>query len=114
MELRTRPLSSKLGSPPSSLVRPAAAIIAPRNASRNQARVTVATPGSAQTILVIGSDHRAGMPWKSAHTDTMMLVRLNPNSSTINVLSVPRDLEVQLHAHRSRFTGRLNAAYSLG
>jgi polyisoprenyl-teichoic acid--peptidoglycan teichoic acid transferase len=79
-----------------------------------QARVTVATPGSAQTILVIGSDHRAGMPWKSAHTDTMMLVRLNPNSSTINVLSVPRDLEVQLRAHRSRFTGRLNAAYSLG
>jgi polyisoprenyl-teichoic acid--peptidoglycan teichoic acid transferase len=79
-----------------------------------QARVTVATPGSSQTILVIGSDHRAGTPWKSANTDTMMLVRLNPNSSTINVLSVPRDLEVQLKARGGRFTGRLNAAYSIG
>ena len=26
----------------------------------------------------------------------MMLVRLDPNSSTINVLSVPRDLKVQI------------------
>ncbi|HZO76572.1 MAG TPA: LCP family protein [Solirubrobacteraceae bacterium] len=79
-----------------------------------RARVTVATPGSSQTILVIGSDHRAGTPWKAANTDTMMLVRLNPNSSTINVLSVPRDLEVQLHGPGGQFTGKLNAAYSLG
>ncbi len=79
-----------------------------------RARVTIATPGSPQTILVIGSDHRAGTPWKAANTDTMMLVRLNPNSSTINVLSVPRDLEVQLHGRGGQFTGRLNAAYSLG
>ena len=26
----------------------------------------------------------------------MMLVRIDPNSSTINLLSVPRDLEVQI------------------
>jgi LCP family protein required for cell wall assembly len=74
------------------------------------ARVTIANPGSPQTILVIGSDHRAGEPWNAANTDTMMLIRLNPNSSTINVISVPRDLEVQLPG----FTGKLNAAYSLG
>jgi polyisoprenyl-teichoic acid--peptidoglycan teichoic acid transferase len=79
-----------------------------------QARVTVASPGSPQTILVIGSDHRAGTPWKTANTDTMMLVRLDPNSSTINVLSVPRDLEVRLKGPHGPFTGRLNAAYSLG
>jgi polyisoprenyl-teichoic acid--peptidoglycan teichoic acid transferase len=79
-----------------------------------RARVSIAGPGSPQTILVIGSDHRAGEPWKAANTDTMMLVRLNPNSSTINVLSVPRDLEVQLKGRAGRFTGRLNAAYSLG
>jgi LCP family protein required for cell wall assembly len=76
-----------------------------------RARVTVATPGSPQTILVIGSDHRAGAPWRSANTDTMMLVRLDPNSQTINVLSVPRDLQVQLPGAG---VGKLNAAYSLG
>ena len=78
------------------------------------ARVTIAKPGASQTILVIGSDHRAGTPWKSANTDTMMLVRLDPNSSTINVLSVPRDLEVQIPAGGGSFTGKLNAAYSVG
>ncbi len=81
-----------------------------KNPALKQARVTIPTPGSAQTILVIGSDHRAGEPWKAANTDTMMLIRLNPNSSTINVISVPRDLQVQLPG----FTGKLNAAYSIG
>jgi LCP family protein required for cell wall assembly len=82
-----------------------------RTPALKRARVTVAPPGSPQTILVIGSDHRAGEPWRAANTDTMMLVRLNPNSSTINVLSVPRDLEVTLPGAG---TGKLNAAYSLG
>jgi len=81
-----------------------------KNPALKHARVVVANPGSAQTILVIGSDHRAGEPWRAANTDTMMLIRLNPSSSTINVISVPRDLQVQLPG----FTGKLNAAYSLG
>src|SRR5205807_199680 len=54
---------------------------------------------------------RAGASWKSANTDTMLLVRLDPNSSTINVLSLPRDLRVQVPGHG---IWRLNNAYSLG
>ncbi len=81
-----------------------------KNPAIKHAPVVVANPGSPQTILVIGSDHRAGEPWKAANTDTMMLIRLNPNSTTINVLSVPRDLQVQLPG----FSGKLNAAYSIG
>jgi polyisoprenyl-teichoic acid--peptidoglycan teichoic acid transferase len=73
--------------------------------------VTVPNPGDPQTILVIGSDHRAGTSWSSANTDTMMLIRMNPNSATINVLSVPRDLEVQVPAVG---TAKLNSAYSQG
>ncbi len=75
-----------------------------------------ANPGSPQTILVIGSDHRAGTPWKTANTDTLILVRLNPSSSTINVLSVPRDLEVQIPQVKGGggFPGRINEAYSIG
>jgi polyisoprenyl-teichoic acid--peptidoglycan teichoic acid transferase len=75
------------------------------------AQVTIANPGDPQTLLLIGSDHRAGTSWNSANTDTMLLVRLDPNSSTINLLSLPRDLEVQIPGFG---TAKLNAAYSDG
>jgi len=76
-----------------------------------RAQVTIANPGDPQTLLLIGSDHRAGTPWKTANTDTMLLVRIDPNSSTINLLSLPRDLKVQIPGHG---TWKLNEAYSLG
>jgi LCP family protein required for cell wall assembly len=75
------------------------------------ANVVIPNPGDPQTILVIGSDHRAGTPWRSANTDTMMLVRLNGSSQTINVMSVPRDLRVQVPGVG---TAKLNSAYSVG
>ena len=77
----------------------------------SNANVTLPPPGAPQTILVVGSDHRAGEPYSAANTDTMMLVRLNPASSTINVLSIPRDLEVTIPGFG---TGKINAAYSDG
>ncbi|HWF24345.1 MAG TPA: LCP family protein [Solirubrobacteraceae bacterium] len=78
------------------------------------AQVVVPNPGDAQTILIIGSDHRAGTSWTSANTDTMMLVRLDPNSSTINVMSIPRDLKVQIPEGGTTVTAKLNSAYSIG
>ncbi|HTP18716.1 MAG TPA: LCP family protein [Solirubrobacteraceae bacterium] len=77
-------------------------------------RVTVPNPGSPQTILLVGSDHRAGTPFRDVNTDTMMLVRLNPSSSTINLLSVPRDLKVQIPEGGGVATAKLNAAYFYG
>jgi polyisoprenyl-teichoic acid--peptidoglycan teichoic acid transferase len=76
--------------------------------------VTIPNPGDPQTLLLIGSDHRAGTPFSSANTDTMMLVRIDPSSSTINLLSVPRDLEVQIPEGGVMATDKLNAAYSIG
>ncbi len=78
------------------------------------AQVTIADPGNPQTILIIGSDHRAGTSWSSANTDTMMLVRLDPASYTINVLSIPRDLQVQIPEGGGLVTAKLNSAYSVG
>ncbi len=75
------------------------------------ANVTLPAPGQPQTILIVGSDHRAGEPYKSANTDTMLLVRLNASSQTINVLSVPRDLEVNIPGVGS---AKINEAYSVG
>ncbi len=78
------------------------------------AQVTIPDPGSAQTLLLIGSDHRAGEPFRYSNTDTMMLVHIDPNSSTINLLSVPRDLKVQIPEGNVLATDKLNAASSIG
>jgi LCP family protein required for cell wall assembly len=82
--------------------------------SIKNAQVTVADPGHPQTLLLIGSDHRIGEPFSVAHTDTMMLVRMDPDSSTINVLSIPRDLKVQIPEHGYTVTDKINSAYSIG
>ena len=75
------------------------------------ARVVVPNPGSAQTILLLGSDHRPNTPISAANSDTIILVRLDPSSSTINVVSVPRDLRVTIPGGGVQ---KINAAYSLG
>lgn len=69
--------------------------------------------GGAQTILLLGSDSRKadrkyGYP---ARSDTMMLVRLNPNRDVTTVLSFPRDLKVQIPG---KGIGKMNEAYAYG
>ena len=79
------------------------------------AQVTVPNPGDAQTILILGSDHRAHTPLSASNSDTIILVRMDPNSSTINVISIPRDLQVQIPVPGGGVeTAKINAAYSLG
>ncbi len=75
------------------------------------ANVTLPNPGQPQTILIIGSDHRAGELYREANTDTMLLVRLNGASQTINVISVPRDLEVDIPGVGPT---KINTAYAYG
>jgi LCP family protein required for cell wall assembly len=67
--------------------------------------------GGARTILLIGSDHRARTAARDARSDTMMLVRLSPRARAVTLLSVPRDLKVQIPG---RGTAKLNAAYAYG
>jgi len=45
------------------------------------------------TLLLFGVDSKAGEP---ARSDTIMLMRFNPRTHTINQLSIPRDTRVQL------------------
>ncbi len=45
------------------------------------------------TLLLFGVDSKAGEP---ARSDTIMLMRFNPKTHTINQLSIPRDTRVQL------------------
>ena len=69
-------------------------------------------PSDPQTILVLGSDKRyADGPKGQAHSDTMMLVRLDPDKAATTVMSVPRDLQIQLEGYG---TEKLNASYFYG
>jgi polyisoprenyl-teichoic acid--peptidoglycan teichoic acid transferase len=80
--------------------------------------ITEADAGKPQTILLMGSDKRSknssdvrrGLIGKPL-SDTMMLMRLDPSKQATALLSLPRDLKVEIPGHG---TDKLNAAYSLG
>lgn len=74
-------------------------------------QITLPAPGAPQTLLLIGVDHRFGQGTSPGNTDTMMLVRINDSSSTINTLSIPRDLAVNVPGYGVE---KINAAYSEG
>lgn len=75
-------------------------------------------PGSAQTVLLVGSDKRPlarSVDAKSPpHTDTMMLIRMDPAQGETSVLSIPRDLKVTIDGPRGPTVQKINAAYSIG
>jgi LCP family protein required for cell wall assembly len=73
--------------------------------------VTPAPSGKPQTLLLVGSDHRYGTAGPDARSDTLMLVRLDPDQAAISVLSIPRDLAVQIPG---RGLAKINDAYSFG
>jgi LCP family protein required for cell wall assembly len=69
--------------------------------------------GGPQTILVLGSDQRyvdikAKNPVRS---DTIILLRLDPDKGATAVMSIPRDLKVKIPGHG---TDKINAAYAIG
>ena len=78
--------------------------------------IAEAPPGDPQTIMLLGSDKRpknakdggAGMGGRS---DTIILVRLDPDKNATALMSLPRDLKVQIPGHG---TDKINAAYELG
>jgi LCP family protein required for cell wall assembly len=68
--------------------------------------------GGPQTIMLAGSDRRHGDKKKGLkpRSDTIILMRVDPNKG-IALLSLPRDLKVQIPGHGS---DKINAAYTLG
>lgn len=79
--------------------------------------LTPADYGKAQTLLLIGSDHRFTDARSDARSDTMLLVRLDPNANAITMLSIPRDLQVsyRLPGNAGYRTGvKMNETYTDG
>jgi LCP family protein required for cell wall assembly len=64
------------------------------------------------TVLVVGLDRRAGETGLAYRTDTMMLVSLNPANKTLGILSIPRDLYVDVPGYSE--LQRVNSPMVLG
>ena len=82
-----------------------------------QKALDVAVPGQPTDALLIGTDKRLGADAKYTgpvgRSDTLMLIRADPQVGTISMLSFPRDLVVDIHCPgRLVFRDRINGAYS--
>jgi LCP family protein required for cell wall assembly len=80
-----------------------------------QEKLDVVVPGEPTVALVLGYDKRKGREAaQTGHSDTLMLVRADPEQKTISMLSFPRDLLVDIHCGGGRiFGGRINTAYAV-
>jgi LCP family protein required for cell wall assembly len=75
--------------------------------------VSRAEAGDPRTFLILGSDERYGdrkLKIKP-RSDTILLARVDPDTKRIAVMSLPRDLKVQIPGAG---TGKINSAYEIG
>ncbi len=106
----------------STLTRLASEVLPAKNRIKGPKGLIVAGyEGAPQTFLLIGSDKRAlskdlfdkGDP---PHSDTLLLVRLDPRQGQTTVLSIPRDLLVHIVTRSGQvyYPEKINAAYTIG
>jgi LCP family protein required for cell wall assembly len=67
--------------------------------------------GEPENILILGSDKRANLKEDPGRSDTTILLRLDPDRNAIAVMSIPRDLKVEIPGFG---TEKFNAAYTYG
>jgi len=94
--------------------------INPRDDGISVDSITRAEAGAPRTFLILGSDRRFDETKANnpdlvkdipARADTMMLVHLDPNQEATTILSLPRDLKVEIPGVG---TDKLNASYAYG
>ena len=97
-----------------------AAALRPHTAEAKAAQARLDAPKGAAIAMVLGYDHRAGDGNSPSRSDTMMLIRADPVTKTISLLSFPRDLVVPIYcAGRNggpavpEGSGRINSAYAI-
>lgn len=74
--------------------------------------------GEDRTFLIVGSDSREGLDDLTnfgraggERSDVVMLVRVDPETGSARMLSIPRDLRVEIPGHG---TNKINATYAFG
>lgn len=70
----------------------------------------IPAPTTGMDILVLGSDIRPTLE-ESGRSDTIMLVHADPKQNFLSILSIPRDLYVDIPGHGKQ---KINAAYADG
>src|SRR5215211_3832776 len=76
-----------------------AAVVADSKEAKVVAKhLDIALPGQPTIALIVGSDKRRGGPEASetGNSDTLMLLRADPVSDSISLLSFPRDLRAEI------------------
>jgi anionic cell wall polymer biosynthesis LytR-Cps2A-Psr (LCP) family protein len=83
--------------------------------------VTAEYSGGPETFLILGSDRRVGSKDSydredPPHSDTILLVRFDPAQEQTSVMSIPRDLMVNIKPKTGEsYPGeKINAAYTIG
>ena len=92
-----------------------AAATAPHSRAMKRAakRLDYVAPGKPAVALVLGTDHRYVDGKDPGRSDTMMLIRSDPASHTVSMLSFPRDLRVEIHCPgRGTWLNKINDAYA--
>ncbi|MDQ3163862.1 MAG: LCP family protein [Actinomycetota bacterium] len=79
-----------------------------------QRQLDIAPANGPATALIVGYDKRKGEDaGVQSRSDTVMLVRADPGSDSISLLSFPRDLTVDVTCPgKPTYRGRINEAYS--
>ena len=85
--------------------------LAPAAGGRGAAAAAPAAPSSPFTVLFMGSDNDNKFDPQSLLTQSMILVRVDPTTRHVTMLSIPRDLYVPLSTGGSN---KVMAAYSQG
>jgi polyisoprenyl-teichoic acid--peptidoglycan teichoic acid transferase len=67
--------------------------------------------GEPQNIMILGSDKRASEPEDPGRSDTTILLRLDPDNDAIALMSIPRDLKVEIPGVG---TDKFSSAYAYG
>ena len=76
-------------------------------------KLDIPLPNQPAIALVVGYDKRLGDAANGSRSDTIMLLRVDPVSKSISMLSFPRDLTTQLWCgDKIVGTDRINGAYS--
>jgi len=95
-------------------VAPSAAKAAQKSKATREPADEPAPKGSSKTldILVLGVDQRpTAAEWSSARSDTIMLAQVTPSTGDVELLSIPRDLYIEI---KPGVKDRINAAYAYG
>jgi len=74
-----------------------------------QAALKKAEPQKPYTVLLLGDDHRWGE--KRFRTDTIILAKIDPKTKHVWLLSIPRDMRVDIPGHGAR---KINEAFYWG